>query len=99
VAKYDPLGKHLRRMNSADVLMSFDDVERVIGAMLPKSAALAAWWGNETSPDTRHVQCRAWLDAGYEATLMPGGYKVRFSRKRSRQQVGPQAERPRSCPG
>jgi hypothetical protein len=89
VAKYDPLGKHLRRKDSADVLMSFADVERVIGAMLPQSAELAAWWGNETSPDTRHVQCPPWLDAGYEATLMPGGDKVRFSRKPSRERVGP----------
>jgi hypothetical protein len=89
VAKYDPLGKHLRRKNPADVLMSFDDIERVIGAMLPKSAELAAWWGNEKSRDTRHVQCRAWLDAGYEATLMPGGDKVRFSRTGSRERPGP----------
>lgn len=81
MAKYDPLGRHLRRKNGAEVLMTFDDVERVIAAMLPKSASLAAWWGNETSVESRHVQCRAWLDAGYEAALMPGGGKVRFSRR------------------
>ncbi len=82
MAKYDPLGRHLRRKGGADVLMTFDDVERVI-AMLPKSASLPAWWGNESSQRTRYVQCRAWLDAGYEASLMPGGNKVRFSRKRT----------------
>lgn len=81
MAKYDPLRKHLRRKSPAEVVMTFDDVERVIGGMLPKSASLAAWWGNEKSPETRHVQCSAWLDAGYEAALMPGGGKVRFSRK------------------
>ncbi len=59
MAKYDPLGRHLRRKGGADVLMTFDDVERVIGAMLPKSASLPAWWGNESSQRTRHVQCRA----------------------------------------
>jgi hypothetical protein len=59
--------------------MTFGEVERVIGAMLPKSASLAPWWGNETSPDSRHVQCRAWLEADYEAALMPGGETVRFS--------------------
>lgn len=84
MAKYDPLRKHLRRKNGADVLMTFDDIERVIGAMLPKSADLPAWWSNEATPDTRHVQCHAWIEAGYEASLMPGGSKVRFSRKRSR---------------
>lgn len=63
MAKYDPLRKHLRRKNLAEVVMTFDDVERVIGGMLRKSASLAAWWGNERSSETRHVQCRSWLDA------------------------------------
>jgi hypothetical protein len=81
MAKYDPLGKHLRRKGGADVVMTFEDVERVIGAMLPKSASLSAWWANERSPETRHVQCRAWFDAGYEASLMPSGNQVRFSRR------------------
>lgn len=34
--------RHLRRNGGAEVLMSFEDVERVIGAILPKSASLAA---------------------------------------------------------
>lgn len=81
MAKYDPLGKYLRRKAAGELVMSFADVERVIGAMLPKSASLSAWWANEKSPDTRHVQCRAWLDAGYDAVLLREGDKVRFTRK------------------
>lgn len=80
MAKYDPLRKRLRRSDAPELVLSFDDIEQIIGDMLPKSAALAAWWGNETSADTRHVQCRAWLDAGYEASLLTG-QKVRFARK------------------
>lgn len=82
VAKYDPLRKHLRRRNAPEIVMSFDEVELVIGDMLPKSASLPAWWGNERTPETRHVQCLAWTDAGYVATLMPCGAKVHFTRKR-----------------
>lgn len=81
MGKYDPLARHLRRKNGSDVLMSFADIERVIGAMLPKSASLPAWWGNERSADTRHVQCRSWTDAGFEAALLPGE-QVRFRRTR-----------------
>lgn len=83
MAKYDPLARHLRRRNGADVVMSFADVERVIKAMLPRSASRPAWWGNEQIAGSRHVQCRAWLDAGYEASLIAGEEKVRFRRKLS----------------
>lgn len=82
MAKYDPLERYLRRKGAGELVMNFADIERVIGAMLPKSASLAAWWANEKASDTRHVQCRAWLDAGYEAALMREGDKVRFTRRR-----------------
>jgi preprotein translocase subunit Sec63 len=39
--------------------MSFRDFERVLGALLPKSAHRAEWWANEQSLTTRHVQCKA----------------------------------------
>ena len=59
----DPLQGHLRRQKTQTYEMTFGDVERIIAALLPKSAQRPEWWANETSPDTRHVQCRAWLDA------------------------------------
>ncbi len=58
--------------------MSFGDIERVLGALLPNSAARPEWWANETDPRTTHVQCRAWLDAGYKAFLLRGADRVRF---------------------
>jgi hypothetical protein len=63
--------------------MTFADVERVIAGLLPKSAQRSEWWANETSPETRHVQCRAWLDAGYHAFLVKGAERVRFERRPS----------------
>lgn len=81
MAKYDPLGRFLRRNGRAEIEMSFADIERVIGGLLPKSADRPQWWANETDPTSRHVQCRAWQESGYEAFLVEGAEKVRFRRR------------------
>ncbi|HEY2750140.1 DUF7662 domain-containing protein [Phenylobacterium sp.] len=81
MAKYDPLHGHLRRQKTATYEMTFPDVERIIAGLLPKSAQRSEWWANETDPQTRYVQCRAWLDAGYNAFLIKGAERVRFERR------------------
>jgi hypothetical protein len=81
MAKYDPLHGHLRRQKTQTYEMTFPDVERIIASMLPKSAQRSEWWANETAPLSRHVQCRAWLDAGYNAFLVKGAERVRFERR------------------
>lgn len=68
--KYTPLYDYLRRKPGPEITMSFVQIERVIGTLLPKSASRAQWWANERSGDSRHVQCGAWLDAGYDAHLL-----------------------------
>ena len=82
MGKYDPLASHLRRQKVDSLEMSFRDIELTIRDMLPKSAQRPQWWANEQSADSRHVQCTAWLSAGYEACLMPRGDRVRFRRRR-----------------
>jgi hypothetical protein len=62
--------------------MSFRDIERVLGALLPKSCRRPEWWGNERGPASRHVQCQAWLRAGYRAVATPAAERVRFERER-----------------
>lgn len=81
MGKYDPLYDYLRRKGLSELEMSFADVERVIGELLPKSAARAQWWGNELSDESRHVQRRAWRRAGYDAFLLEGKELVRFRRR------------------
>jgi hypothetical protein len=81
MGKYDPLQDHLRRRLTDRYEMIFPDVERVIANLLPKSAQRSEWWASEANPQTRHVQCRAWLDAGYNAVLVKGSEKVRFERR------------------
>jgi hypothetical protein len=80
MGKYDPLGGYLRRQRLTEVELSFAEIERIIGAMLPGSAARPRWWANVADPDTTHVQRKAWGDAGYEAFLVVGKDRVRFRR-------------------
>ncbi len=83
MAKYDPLRRFLSRNKHAEIELSFAEIERIIGAMLPKSAARPQWWANEISEDSRHVQSRAWRDAGCEAYPVLDAERVRFRRRGS----------------
>jgi len=78
--KYTPLYDYLRRKAQPEIELSFVQVERVIKSILPNSASLPQWWANERSSESRHVQCSAWLDAGFDAFLMPGE-RVVFKRR------------------
>ena len=80
MGKYDALEGHLRRQKTATYEMSFRDIERVLGALLPKSAQRPEWWANEQNPTTRHVQSKAWLRAGYRAVPQTQSERVRFER-------------------
>ena len=89
MAKYDPLGRYLSRRAGAEIELSFADIERIIGAMLPNSATLPQWWANESDPQSPHVQSRAWRNAGYDANLSVGRERVRFARR-----TAPHSSRP-----
>ena len=72
MAKYDPLLRHLSTSDAPVLTLSFWEIERIIGADLPPSARrFDAWWGN--SEGVRHVQCEAWMNAGYRATDLDRG--------------------------
>lgn len=80
MAKYDPLRDYLRKQNSDEFELTFAEMERKIGYMLPKSAGRPQWWANTADSDTTHVQRRAWGDAGFDAFLIVGADRVRFRR-------------------
>ena len=71
MAKYDTLKAYLARQSSEEMELSFAELERIIGDDLPASASRPQWWANEINPDTSHVQCRSWRNAGYDAFLLP----------------------------
>jgi len=60
--KYAPLGDFLRKQRSAQVPMTFAQIERVIGAKLPPSQYQRAWWSNNP---WNNVMTKVWLDAGF----------------------------------
>jgi hypothetical protein len=65
MAKYTKLHQFFQTQVSDFVRMTFDEVEEETGFTLPASARLhQAWWANDRA---RHVQAKAWLDAGFES--------------------------------
>jgi hypothetical protein len=63
-SKYDPLEKHLKKLNRQSISMSFDEIQDVVGCKLPPSAFKhRPWWSNNPS---NSVITYAWLKAGYK---------------------------------
>ena len=64
-SRYAPLTAYLRKSGRAEIPMTFDDIEEVIGAKLPPSASThRAWFSNHP---TSNPMTRAWLAAGYRS--------------------------------
>ena len=63
MGKYQPLGDFLRKQRASLIPMTFSEIERITGTMLPKSQQYPAWWSNST---TNNVMTQVWLDAGFE---------------------------------
>lgn len=61
--KYIELSNFLKNSHSANVHLSFDEIQNIIGFKLPNSAFSPeySWWGNDKS----HSQAVAWMGAGY----------------------------------
>lgn len=65
--KYEPLELHLRAIPQRvlEVTLSFQQIERILGASLPESATVhQAWWANQRNSKLR-PQAHAWLSAGF----------------------------------
>ncbi len=80
MGKYDPLRDYLRRQHLSELILTFDELESIIGSPLPASASRPQWWENVKNPYTTHSQRIAWGDAGYDAFLLKDSRKVRFKR-------------------
>jgi hypothetical protein len=80
MAKYDPLRRYLARQKTAQVDLTFTEIERMIGALLPKRATQPPWWAEASPEQPRSVQVAAWEQAGFQAELH-AGERVRFTRR------------------
>lgn len=65
MSKYRPLTEFLKQKSVETVRLRFDEIARVIGQPLPRSAYQhREWWSNNP---TGHSHARAWVDAGWRS--------------------------------
>jgi hypothetical protein len=80
VNDYDALRDYLKKQTSPEFVLSFEAIEELIGAALPRAAHRASWWETLRSPDVKMPQREACLAGGYLATRQADGKSVRFKR-------------------
>lgn len=83
MGKYDPLRDYLRRQRVSELELSFAEIERRLGSMLPNRAEHPTWWCRAADLKDTQVQTEAWREAGFTAILIPGTERVRFIRTKS----------------
>ena len=77
---YDPLRDYLRAQKRAEFVLSFEQIEEIIDAALPRAAQRASWWETLRSPQEKMPQREACLEAGYIATRQADGTSVKFKK-------------------
>jgi hypothetical protein len=79
MGKYTPLRDFLIERDEPAVVMTFAQIEEVLGRPLPASKGSRAWWSN--NPDN-NVMTREWLAAGYVTEAVDlKGEKLIFRRR------------------
>nr|WP_249787811.1 hypothetical protein [Bradyrhizobium sp. IC3123] len=73
---------YLLRQKQEELVLSFEQIEEIIGAALPRAAQRASWWDSLRSPDIQMPQREACLAAGFVAIRMPDGQSVRFRKQK-----------------
>lgn len=78
--KYDALRDYLQARTETELVLSFEEIETILGFSLSRSSQRARWWEKERNPQDAMPQRNAIRDGGYEATRLPDGTGVRFRR-------------------
>ena len=81
---YEPLRDYLRAQKRAEFVLSFEQIEEIIDAALPRAAQRASWWETLRSPQEKMPQREACLEAGYIATRQADGTSVKFKKMPAR---------------
>jgi len=85
VNDYDLLRDYLMKQKLPEFVLSFEQIEEILDAALPRAAHRASWWETERSPQEKMPQREACLEAGYIATRQADGKSVKFKKmKRER---------------
>ena len=77
---YDALRDYLKKQTLAEFVLSFEEIETIIDAALPRAAHRASWWDSLRSPQEKMPQREACLAGGYIATRQADGKSVKFKR-------------------
>ncbi len=87
MSRYEPLAQFLAAKKTDSWEASFDEIEKRIGASLPRSAyKYPAWWANQTGPG--HTQTRGWRSVGWRTCdLDLERQRVRFERERPQHSI------------
>jgi hypothetical protein len=80
VNDYDSLRDYLKKQKLAEFVLSFEQIEEIIDAPLPRAAHRASWWETLRSPQEKMPQREACLAGGYIATRQADGKSVKFKR-------------------
>ena len=82
---YDALRDYLKKQHLQEFVLSFEQIEEIIDAALPRAAHRASWWETLRSPQEKMPQREACIEAGFIATRLADAKSVRFTRmKRER---------------
>ena len=82
---YDALRDYLKKQSLPEFVLTFEQIEEIIDAGLPRAAHRASWWDSLRSPQEKMPQREACLEGGYVATRQADGRSVKFKRiKRER---------------
>jgi hypothetical protein len=83
VNNYDPLRDYLKKQAAAELVLSMEQIEAILGFALSRASHRASWWETERSPQEKMPQREACLAAGYIATRLADGKGVKFRKIRS----------------
>lgn len=75
--KYDLLMLHFEKLKNNKVVLTYDDIEKIIGFKLPNSAyQYSAYWGVSKT----HSITRSWVENGWKKTKLKLGEYVEFTK-------------------
>lgn len=77
MSKYLPLATFLRRQKTETVVLTFAEIERIVGRILPKASADPTWWRADAT--SLQPQKRVLFEAGFTAEANLRAETVRFS--------------------
>ena len=80
MANYKALTNYLRDLKCNQIELDFGAIQEIIGRPLPKAAKSQSWWSNDTPARNRNECSRPWLEADFNAELLPGRERVSFVR-------------------